>query len=68
MLDTLTLFVSIASFFSLKWRQMSGKTGQFIFVQQCVQADINGNIKARVTGLLRGEYTDDQWVPLTKGQ
>ena len=27
-----------------------------------------GNIKVRVTGPLRGEFTEDQWIPRTKGQ
>ena len=33
-----------------------------------MQAEIKENLKAWLTGPFWGESTNDQWIPLTKGQ
>ena len=40
----------------------------WVFAQQFVQANIKETPTLRVTGLLLGKSTGDQWIPLTKGQ
>ena len=39
-----------------------------LFAQQFVRAQIKENINAKSHWPLWGEYTSDQWIPLTKGQ
>ena len=40
----------------------------WFFVQQLVQNDVKEISKFPVSGLLLGESTCDQWIPLTRGQ
>ena len=35
-------------------------------VQQLVQSNNKGNVNC-LTGTLRGEFTDERWIPLTEG-
>ena len=39
-----------------------------LFTKLYVQAQIKENIKASRHWPLRGEFTGDRWIPLTKGQ
>ena len=43
-------------------------TSPRLFIQQFIQAQISENIKTQRNLPLWGEFTSDQWIPLTKGQ
>ena len=65
MLALLGVQITVTSWCA-RWRLKSPASQ--LFTQPFIQAQIKENTKASCHWPLWGEFTDDQWIPRTKGQ